>query len=170
MPRRTASPTDSDMLGVGIVVYDGVTLLDVSGPAEVFDRAGGYRVELLSPDGGEVRGSNGLRLAGTRAMHEPFALDVLVVAGYEHLPHRELPTPLLEAVARFVPLAERVASVCTGGLRAGSPRTARRATGHHALAPGRRAGPAAPPGAGGGLRAAHCRRPGVDLGRDHCRG
>lgn len=102
------------MLGVGIVVYDGVTLLDVSGPAEVFDRAGGYRVELLSPDGGEVRGSNGLRLAGTRAMHEPFALDVLVVAGYEHLPHRELPTPLLEAVARFVPLAERVASVCTG--------------------------------------------------------
>lgn len=102
------------MLRVGIVVYDGVTLLDVSGPAEVFDRAGGYRVELLSPDGGEVTASNGLRLAGTRVMDDPFTLDVLVVAGYEHLPHHELPAPLLEAVARFVPLAGRVASVCTG--------------------------------------------------------
>lgn len=102
------------MFCVGIVIFDGFTMLDATGPAEVFDRAGGYRVTLLSPDGGQVRASNGLQLTGSKAMTEAFDLDTLMVSGHEYLPHHDLPPRLLESVARFVPRARRVASVRTG--------------------------------------------------------
>ncbi|PWU49136.1 AraC family transcriptional regulator, partial [Micromonospora globispora] len=48
------------------VVYDGVRLLDVTGPVEVLtvanEHGGAYRLVLASPDGRDVVSSAGVRL------------------------------------------------------------------------------------------------------------
>ncbi|WP_223189426.1 hypothetical protein [Nonomuraea terrae] len=52
---------------VAILVYDGVTLLDVAGPAEVFKEANrfgaDYRIVLLSPTGADITSNLGVRIA-----------------------------------------------------------------------------------------------------------
>nr|EIF94127.1 AraC family transcriptional regulator [Streptomyces tsukubensis NRRL18488] len=69
--------TDSDRTGmagrVTVLVFDGVTMLDVTGPGEVLHQAGRlgapytYDVVLVSPRGGEVTTSSGLTLTGAVA-------------------------------------------------------------------------------------------------------
>lgn len=53
-------------LSVAFLVYDGVKMLDVAGPAEVFAEAnkfgGTYSLQYFSPSGGPVRTSIGLAL------------------------------------------------------------------------------------------------------------
>ena len=52
---------------VGILVFDGVKLLDVAGPGEVFTEANlfgaCYRLVLCSPDGRDVTSSTGMRVS-----------------------------------------------------------------------------------------------------------
>ncbi len=54
---------------VGILVFDGVTLLDVAGPSEVFTEASrfgaDYEVMLYSADGQNVVSSTGMRFGVT---------------------------------------------------------------------------------------------------------
>ncbi|MEL4356808.1 MULTISPECIES: GlxA family transcriptional regulator [unclassified Luteococcus] len=114
MSLRTDHPTDSDITDVGLLVFDGVTLLDVSGPAEVFSRARGFRLSYLSADGGHVTTGCGMTLATTLPMAECPALDVLVVPGSDDLPHRDWDPTLLAAARLGVERARLVASVCTG--------------------------------------------------------
>lgn len=67
---------------VAILVYDGVKLLDVAGPAEVFaeaNRCGAdYQIVLLSPTGADVASSIGITISvdgkrgiGARPRHLP---------------------------------------------------------------------------------------------------
>lgn len=103
---------------VGIVVFDGVTLLDVSGPGDVFGQATKdglpYQISLISPDGGPVTTSSGLQLTGTVAATQAGKIDSLMVAGGPHLPVQPVDPQLLNAVSQLLPGAGRVASVCTG--------------------------------------------------------
>jgi transcriptional regulator GlxA family with amidase domain len=102
---------------VAFVVYDGVTLLDVTGPLEVLHEANRnrarYTSELVSPDGGDVTSSSGLTLAGTVPAAGAGAFDTVVIAGADHLVDGA-PDELLAAVAVLEPEAGRVASVCSG--------------------------------------------------------
>jgi transcriptional regulator GlxA family with amidase domain len=102
---------------VAFVVYDDVTLLDVSGPLEVFHQAnrGGLRYEpiLVSPAGGSVRTSAGLTLAGTVTTDRAGRVDTVVIAGADHFAER-VPDDVLATAAVLAEQAERVASVCTG--------------------------------------------------------
>lgn len=104
---------------VGILAFDGVTMLDVSGPAEAFARANhadgpGYAVSYFSPRGGNVATSSGLTIADTLRPDELGALDTLVVPGSDDLA-ADAPDPhLLAALTATHPGARRVASVCTG--------------------------------------------------------
>lgn len=101
-PVPCTTPTDgtdtqTDERVIGILVHDGVLLMNIAGPGEVFAaanreqaerfrRLGGhgcvYRIELLSAEGGGVRTSAGIEVR-TRALAEvpPASLDTVAVAG-----------------------------------------------------------------------------------------
>ena len=106
------------MRRVGFVVFDGVTMLDVSGPGEVLHQAvlagHPYTPVLVSPCGGNVATSSGLVLAGTTAAADAGTLDTVVVAGAARLTEPHLDDELLATVRRVSAGARRVASVCTG--------------------------------------------------------
>ncbi|MFB7916057.1 GlxA family transcriptional regulator [Streptomyces sp. NPDC056061] len=103
---------------VGFLVFDAVTLLDVSGPLEVFHQAArlGHPCTtlLISPHGGPVTTSNGVALAATAAPHDVGPLDTLVIAGADHLADPGPESPLLAVADTLAGQARRVASVCTG--------------------------------------------------------
>lgn len=103
---------------IGIFVFDGVTLLDASGPAEVFRLADPthefYELVFLSPEGGSIRCSSGIEMSGTRAAHESPLLNTLLVAGGENLTQARIDEDVLDSVRSLAESPERVASVCTG--------------------------------------------------------
>jgi transcriptional regulator GlxA family with amidase domain len=105
---------------VAILVFDGVTMLDAAGPAEVLCHVTGpelgYEITAVSASGGEVRTSTGLPLGGTTAISavEHRAFDTVVVAGGDRLVGRPIERPLLDAAAALTSRAGRIASVCTG--------------------------------------------------------
>ncbi|MGW4962374.1 GlxA family transcriptional regulator [Nonomuraea sp. NPDC004186] len=97
-------------------VSDGVLLLDVAGPVQVFNDAGGYRVRLASPDGQPVRSDVGISLSVDLALSDPdLDVDTLVVPGY---PRKSsgvlLGSALVDRLRELAPRARRVVSVCTG--------------------------------------------------------
>ena len=99
MSSFSAKPTHQPKRVV-IVVYDGVTLLDATGPAEVFGTAanadaGGppaYEVVLASAHGGMVRTDGGIDL-GTHPLEEVSEqpIDTLLVAGGNGVFHAGFP-------------------------------------------------------------------------------
>ncbi|WP_295628654.1 GlxA family transcriptional regulator [uncultured Corynebacterium sp.] len=106
---------------MGLLVFDRVTMLDVSGPAEVLGKAdaiagdaGGYELVYVSPDGGNVATSSGMTIADTLAPADAGPLDTLLVAGAEHLATDRIDADLLATVDALAADAARVASVCTG--------------------------------------------------------
>jgi transcriptional regulator GlxA family with amidase domain len=103
---------------VGFVVFDGVTMLDVSGPSEVLHQAGRlappYELVLVSPGGGTVATSTGLTLADTVPAARAGAFDTVVVAGGDRLAEQPIEQDLPAAVRALAAGAPRVASVCTG--------------------------------------------------------
>ncbi|MFE7167909.1 GlxA family transcriptional regulator [Streptomyces sp. NPDC057616] len=103
---------------VAFLVFDGVTLLDVSGPLEVLHRAGrpgpAYAPVLVSPAGGDVMTSSGPVLARTVAAADAGPVDTLVVAGADVLAEQPPGEELLAAAAGLARRAARVASVCSG--------------------------------------------------------
>ncbi|KDN22085.1 GlxA family transcriptional regulator [Amycolatopsis rifamycinica] len=103
---------------VVFLVYDGVTLLDLAGPAEVFKEANrfgaGYRIVLLSPDGAGVTSSLGVRIAVDGAVTGEPAPGTYLVAGSDVYPRTRVPAGLAEAARIPAATAGRVASICTG--------------------------------------------------------
>lgn len=103
---------------VAVFVFDGVTLLDVSGPADVFyyaDPEGDhYAVDLLSPNGGTVRTASGVMLADTLPVSAARSYDTVLVAGGRRLVQPRFDPDFLSSVQALTADARRVASVCTG--------------------------------------------------------
>ncbi|MFG1704288.1 GlxA family transcriptional regulator [Nonomuraea sp. M3C6] len=103
---------------VAVVVYDGVRLLDVTSPVEVFDTAaelgGSYELVICSPAGADVTASAGVRLAANARAGEVAGVHTVVVPGSHDLPRLPPLPAVLEAVDGLAGASERVASVCTG--------------------------------------------------------
>ncbi|WP_312978905.1 helix-turn-helix domain-containing protein [Corynebacterium sp.] len=104
------------MKRVGFLVFDGMTMLDFAGPAEVLGRASHYELVLFSPGGATVTAANRLPVAGTvlASPDEAAELDTVIIAGADDLPNRPMDAELLEAASVLATGARRVASVCTG--------------------------------------------------------
>lgn len=111
-------PPKSMTRQVAVLVYDGLTMLDVAGPADVFAHANlfgaRYTITAVSPDGGDAWASNGLGLRAGRTVDELEAVDVAIVPGALGLLDRPFDPVLLTAVKALVARSARVASVCTG--------------------------------------------------------
>lgn len=115
------------MRRVVLVVYPGFELLDLSGPASVFNGANramsqhgaapAYGIELRSAAGGQIASSSGVAVA-TRAIDARAAgrIDTLLIVGAERAPlQAAMADPLLlKAMPGLARGARRFGSVCTG--------------------------------------------------------
>ncbi|WFR71073.1 GlxA family transcriptional regulator [Prescottella defluvii] len=121
---------------VVFVVFDGVTLLDVGGPAEVFAEANksgaDYALSYLSPSGNPVLTSTGIRLPVDGAATDDSAPDTVVVSGGDVLVGAPVPADLIAMVHHLRPRTRRLVSICTGSftLAAAGVLSGRRATTH----------------------------------------
>ncbi len=104
------------------VLYDGVQSLDVTGPVEVFDAVSrfpgltGYTIRTVSPGGAPVRTSSGLTLLpdGDLESARPGPGTTLLVPGGRYTADFE--PRLTDWLRARADRAERLVSVCTGGL------------------------------------------------------
>jgi transcriptional regulator GlxA family with amidase domain len=124
-----------------VVVYDGVRLLDVTGPIEVFavanEQGGRYRSRLASPDGQDVVTNTGTRLGVDLSLSDADARGAtLVVPGGPNWLHTISDASLVGQIRRLSAQSARTASVCAGAfaLAAAGVLDGRRATTHWELA------------------------------------
>ncbi|WP_067704849.1 GlxA family transcriptional regulator [Nocardia jejuensis] len=103
---------------VGVLVFDGVKMLDFCGPAEVFVEANqsvrGYEVVLISPDGGDVQTSIGARIQANCAVADAGRFDTVVIPGSELAPEKFVTPQVLAAAERLSWNTRRIASICSG--------------------------------------------------------
>ncbi|WP_314325149.1 GlxA family transcriptional regulator [Paenarthrobacter ilicis] len=103
---------------ITFVVFDGVKMLDVVGPAEVFAEANklgaSYSLNYISPSGEPVSTSIGVPLPVGGATSPLTKIDTLMVPGGDDLPSKPIPTELIEVVQSLERRCRRIAAICTG--------------------------------------------------------
>jgi transcriptional regulator GlxA family with amidase domain len=105
-----------------LVAFDGMQLLDLAGPLEVFDAAdrlgggGRYRNLIATPDGHPVRSTSGVSVGADLTLGAVTEVDTLVVVGGFGTRALLEDEPFLHQVRRLSSLARRTTSVCSGAL------------------------------------------------------
>ncbi|MFF4592379.1 GlxA family transcriptional regulator [Amycolatopsis sp. CA-161197] len=122
---------------VVVLAYDGVRLLDLTGPLEVLTTANDfgarYDITVVSPDGHPAATSNGTALAvDGRIADVTGTCDVLLVAGGADWASSAFEPPMVDAVRALAARAGCVASICAGAFLLGAAGLldGRRATTH----------------------------------------
>lgn len=117
----------TDPRTVVLVGFDGLQLLDLAGPLEVFDAAdritGGdaYRTLVATPDGGRIRTTSRLEVGADvalGALTDP--IDTLVVAGGRGTRSLIEDDGFLSQIREVAARSRRITSVCSGALVLGA--------------------------------------------------
>jgi transcriptional regulator GlxA family with amidase domain len=132
---------DTAAMRIGLLLFDGVDVIDTGGPYEVFVTASRlaardgaeppFEVLTLTPDGGPVTAYGGLGLVPHAAATDPdLALDAVLVPGTVDVDAALADAELADAVRTLTASATLTTSVCTGafllaaaGVLAGRPWT-----------------------------------------------
>lgn len=108
---------------IGIVGFDDVQALDVTGPADTFAAAGrladgktpAYEVVLLGVRKGRIRSQSGIDFYADATLSSAGQLDTIVIPGGKGLrTNSAVRTRIAKWLQTAAPRARRVASVCTG--------------------------------------------------------
>jgi len=93
-----------------------VQILDVSGPLEVFSNAGGYEIELITPESGTtLRTNRGIDLGNALPLASCTGpIDTLIVAGGPGAESGTYHPEFVRWIAEAAGRSRRVASICTG--------------------------------------------------------
>ena len=128
MPSKSAKPRRPDLRDqasarrVAIIAFPGVTLLDISGPAQVFAElqeielpSASYSLSYLSSAGGLVRTDVGMMIdTAPIGSVRPNEIDTLVIPGGPGIWELRQDAALMKWIVETLPKARRVASVCLG--------------------------------------------------------
>lgn len=125
---------------VAVLAFPGVQMLDVVGPIDVFNEAakqagnpGAYTFEIISPEKGELRASNGMVfISDVSIASASNDIDTLLIAGNPKMREIEEQAALLSWLVEQGKRVRRLGSVCSGAFllaRAGLL-NGRRATTH----------------------------------------
>lgn len=101
---------------IGLVLFPGLTQLDLTGPAEVFSRLPDTEVRLLWKTLDPVRSDSGLTILPTGTFDQCEQLDVLCVPGGPGQIELMDDEETLGFLRRVAPTCRLVTSVCTGSL------------------------------------------------------
>jgi transcriptional regulator GlxA family with amidase domain len=128
---------------IAILALQGVQLLDVSGPLDVFAQANAelgrplYALKVVGRDHAPIHSSSGVRLVPDWAIGDDMPrLDTLLVAGAPHAVETLLSQPTLQWIRATARQSRRFGSVCSGALflAAAGLLDGRRVTTHWAVA------------------------------------
>lgn len=97
---------------VGIVLFDGVEIIDFAGPYEVFGTTG-FGVVTLSPDGKPVKTAMGLTVTPDASFADAPPFDVLLVPGGD-TGDAQKDARILDFIRQRTDSSRYVLSVCTG--------------------------------------------------------
>ena len=117
---------------IGLLLFPGVTQLDLTGPYEVLTRMPGAVVHVAAKSASPVRSGAGLQLVPTTTFADCPPLDLLCVPGGPGVADILVDRETLDFVRRSAAGARYVTSVCTGSLILGAAGLldGRRATTH----------------------------------------
>ena len=111
---------EAGSFAVGIILFDGVTQLDATGPYEVFARMPRTAVTLIASSLAPVRTEWGMRIIPEATFETAPSLDVLCVPGGWGINAMLEDDAMLGFVRRRGADARYVTSVCTGALLLGA--------------------------------------------------
>ena len=105
---------------VGMIMFPGLTQLDLTGPYEVLARLPDVSVSLIAETRAPVRSDTGLRLMPDATFDDAPPLEMLFVPGGPGIGEAIENEPLLAFLRARAPYAAYVTSVCTGSLVLGA--------------------------------------------------
>src|SRR5260370_34575394 len=120
--RRAGLREKPSVRRVAIVAFPGVTLLDISGPAQVFAElqeielpTASYSLSYLSASGGLVQTDVGMMIdTAPISSIRSYEVDTLVIPGGPGIWELRQDAKLMDWISEVVPRARRIASVCLG--------------------------------------------------------
>ena len=137
-PTGTAGPwRDPDEVRIAFLLFPDLTLLDLTGPAQVLTRVPGARVEYVAASPDPVPTDTGLAVVPTATIADASPADVLVVPGGRGAFDAMCAPEVVGFVRSEAERATWVTSVCTGAfvLGAAGLLAGKRATTHWASSP-----------------------------------
>ena len=112
--------TTSSTLSIGMLLFEGVTQLDLTGPYEVLSRMPGARVTLIAPTRAPVRSEWGLTITPDATFADAPLLDVLCVPGGWGVDANLTNDELLDFLRVRSERARFTISICSGSLLLGA--------------------------------------------------